>query len=63
MLKQGKIEVNQLIIKRSKREQSKLSFFFVAFLERGREKRHLKIHFTMDYVLKEALRVWGYKTL
>ena len=38
--------------KKSKRENTKLSFFFVAFVERG--KRHLKIHFTKDYVLKEA---------
>ena len=32
--------------KKSKRENTKLSFFFVAFLERGREKKYIKIHFT-----------------
>ena len=32
--------------KKSKRENTKLSFFFVAFVERGRKKKYIKIHFT-----------------
>ena len=32
--------------KKSKRENTKLSFFLLLFRKRGREKRHLKIHFT-----------------
>ena len=46
MLKQGKIEV-KFDHKNQNGSSQSSRFFFVAFLERGREKRHLKIHFTI----------------
>jgi len=51
--------------KNNKTGAVKALVFFVAFVERGRKKRHLKIHFTMDYVLKETegkqLRIKNYE--